>query len=92
MDQFLQDKFRVTVRWALKGQQLKAGIPALLSCALGNSGGQVRLPIGPDSSASGTDTLKGITMQPKRIARVKRKCKCRICLWEGSLHEIFSFL
>lgn len=33
---------------------------------------QVRLPTGPDPSASERNTLKGITMQPKGIARVKR--------------------
>lgn len=72
IDWYLQDKFRVTVRGALKGQQLKAGVPALLSCALGNSREQVRQATEPDSSASETNTLKGITMKPKRIARVKR--------------------
>lgn len=92
VEQSLQDKFRARVRRALEGQQLKVGIPALLTCVLGNLGELMRLSTGPDSSASGMDTLNGIMMQPLRTVGAQRECKCRICLWEGSLHEAFSFL
>jgi len=92
VEQSLQDKFMTMVRRALEGQQLKAGMPALLTCALGNPVEQMRLYTRPDSSASGMDTSHGIMMQPQRIAEAQRECKYRICLWEGSLHEAFSFL
>lgn len=75
VEQSLQDKFIAIVRRALEGQQLKDGIPALLTCALGNPGEQMRLSTGPDSSASGMDTWNGITMQPQRIAGAQREYK-----------------
>lgn len=56
------------VRRALGGQELKVGIPGLFTCAFGNPGEQMKLTTGPDSSASGMDTLNRIMMQLWRIA------------------------
>lgn len=58
-----QDKSRAMAGRALGGQQLKAGIPAQLTGALGNAGEKMRLSTSPNSSAFGVGTLNGIMMQ-----------------------------